>query len=110
MIAYSDCRRMIRIGRTLHVAFVALCGLVVSAQAFAQATNAIEQVSVTRGASGRTVVRFTLKAPPANPPAGFAIANNAGVLSLDATAKTFRYLDEEEIARQRAATQPKAKK
>jgi type IV pilus assembly protein PilO len=33
-----------------------------------------------------------------------AIANNAGVLSLDATAKTFRYLDEDEIARQRAAT------
>jgi len=32
-----------------------------------------------------------------------AIANNAGVLSLDATAKTFRYLDEEEIAKQRAA-------
>src|SRR5207244_8502006 len=47
----------------------------VSAQVFAQASNAIEQVSVTRGASGRTVVRFTLKAPPANPPAGFAIAN-----------------------------------
>ena len=33
-----------------------------------------------------------------------AIANSAGVLSLDATAKTFRYLDEDEIARQRAAT------
>jgi type IV pilus assembly protein PilO len=33
-----------------------------------------------------------------------AIANNAGQLSLDATAKTFRYLDEDEIARQRAAT------
>src|SRR5205823_4875512 len=56
-------------------ALVALCGFVVSAQAFAQASNAIEQVSVTRGASGRTVVRFTLKAPPANPPAGFAITN-----------------------------------
>jgi len=32
-----------------------------------------------------------------------AITNTAGTLSLDATAKTFRYLDEEEIARQRAA-------
>ena len=32
-----------------------------------------------------------------------AIANTGGVLSLDATAKTFRYLDEEEIAKQRAA-------
>ena len=42
-----------------------------------------------------------------------AIANNAGVLSLDATAKTFRYLDEDEVARQRAATKgakDKAKK
>src|SRR5216110_1630704 len=33
-----------------------------------------------------------------------AIANTGGVLSLDATAKTFRYLDEDEIAKQRAAT------
>src|SRR5437588_3379540 len=33
-----------------------------------------------------------------------AIADTGGVLSLDATAKTFRYLDEDEIARQRAAT------
>jgi type IV pilus assembly protein PilQ len=56
-------------------AVAALCGLVVSAHAFAQATNAIEQVTVTRGVSGRTVVKFTLKAPPANPPAGFSIAN-----------------------------------
>jgi len=32
-----------------------------------------------------------------------AITNTAGNLSLDATAKTFRYLDEEEIAKQRAA-------
>ncbi|MGE5738834.1 MAG: type IV pilus secretin PilQ [Betaproteobacteria bacterium] len=43
--------------------------------AIAQAPNTIEQVSVTRGASGFTVVRFTMKAPPANPPAGFAIAS-----------------------------------
>jgi type IV pilus assembly protein PilO len=38
-----------------------------------------------------------------------AIANNAGTLSLDAVAKTFRYLDEEEIAKQRASTKAKAK-
>jgi type IV pilus assembly protein PilO len=39
-----------------------------------------------------------------------AIANNGGILSLDAIAKTFRYLDEEEIAKQRAAaTKAKAK-
>ena len=30
---------------------------------------------MTRGASGRTVVKFTLKEPPANPPAGFSITN-----------------------------------
>jgi type IV pilus assembly protein PilO len=38
-----------------------------------------------------------------------AIANNGGVLSLDAVAKTFRYLDEEEIAKQRALAKAKAK-
>ena len=43
--------------------------------AFAQASNTIEQVSVTRGASGYMVVRFTMKAPPANPPAGFSVAS-----------------------------------
>ncbi len=37
------------------------------------------------------------------------IANNKGVLSLDAEAKTFRYLDEEEIAKQRAAAKAKDK-
>jgi type IV pilus assembly protein PilO len=30
-----------------------------------------------------------------------AVANEKGVLSMDATAKTFRYLDEEEVAKQR---------
>jgi len=38
-----------------------------------------------------------------------AIANNNGVLSLDAVAKTFRYLDEEEVAKQRAAANAKNK-
>ena len=37
------------------------------------------------------------------------IANNAGVLSLEAVAKTFRYLDEEELAKQRAAAKAKDK-
>jgi type IV pilus assembly protein PilO len=37
------------------------------------------------------------------------IANEKGVLSLDAEARTFRYLDEEEIAKQRAAAKNKAK-
>ena len=36
------------------------------------------------------------------------IANDKGVLSLDAEAKTFRYLDEEEIAKQKAIAKTKA--
>ncbi len=38
-----------------------------------------------------------------------AIANEKGVLTLEAEAKTFRYLDEEEIAKQRALAKAKAK-
>lgn len=38
-----------------------------------------------------------------------AISNDKGVLSLDAEAKTFRYLDEEEIAKQRALQKAKDK-
>ncbi|HSQ81121.1 MAG TPA: type IV pilus secretin PilQ [Casimicrobiaceae bacterium] len=49
--------------------------LAVAGAALAQSANSIEQVSVTRGASGNTLVRFTLKAPLANPPAGFAVVS-----------------------------------
>ncbi|MGE5087785.1 MAG: type IV pilus secretin PilQ [Candidatus Levyibacteriota bacterium] len=52
-----------------------LLALAVAGAALAQSANSIEQVSVTRGASGNTVVRFTLKAPLANPPAGFAVVS-----------------------------------
>ena len=38
-----------------------------------------------------------------------AITNTGGVLALDATAKTFRYLDEEEVAKQRAASKAQDK-
>ncbi|MDQ2916946.1 MAG: type IV pilus secretin PilQ [Pseudomonadota bacterium] len=55
--------------------FAGMVVLVFGGAALAQSSNTIEQVSVTRGASGNTVVRFQLKAPPANPPAGFAIAS-----------------------------------
>jgi type IV pilus assembly protein PilO len=34
-----------------------------------------------------------------------AITNDRGVLALDATARTYRYLDEEEVARQRKLAQ-----
>ena len=53
----------------------ALAALMVAGMAVAQSPNSIEQVTVTRGAAGRTVVKFTLKSPPANPPAGFAVAS-----------------------------------
>ena len=36
------------------------------------------------------------------------IANNAGTLTLDGVAKTFRYLDEDELAKQRAAQKAQA--
>jgi len=53
----------------------ALAALMMAGTVCAQTPNSIEQVSVTRGAAGFTVVRFTMKAPPANPPAGFAITS-----------------------------------
>jgi type IV pilus assembly protein PilQ len=43
--------------------------------AFAQSANSIDAMSVSKGASGRTIVKFVLKSPPANPPAGFAIGS-----------------------------------
>ena len=52
---------------------VALCALALSGMALAQTSNSLEQVSVTRGSSGKTVIRFQLKSPPANPPAGFSV-------------------------------------
>lgn len=41
----------------------------------AVAANAIEAVDVASQSAGTTVVRVKLKQPPANPPAGFTIAN-----------------------------------
>jgi type IV pilus assembly protein PilQ len=64
-----------RVGRTRGACvwlFAALAFLV-SGAAFAQA-NSIDSLNVLKGPSGRTIVRFTLKSAPANPPAGFAIA------------------------------------
>jgi type IV pilus assembly protein PilQ len=50
--------------------------------ALAQAGNSIEGLTVSKASSGRTVVKFTLRAPLANPPAGFAI-NNPPRIALD---------------------------
>ncbi|MEO5701142.1 MAG: type IV pilus secretin PilQ [Casimicrobiaceae bacterium] len=54
---------------------VAICALALAGLAGAQGANSLENVNVAKGASGRTIIRFTLKEPPANPPAGFAIAS-----------------------------------
>ncbi len=64
------------------IALGAALALLVIGQAFAQAPNSIDSVTVSKGSSGRTVVKFTLKAPLANPPAGFAI-NNPPRIALD---------------------------
>jgi len=58
---------------------VAALALAATGPSAAQGANSIESISVAKGTSGRTLVRFTLKAPPSNPPAGFAIANPARV-------------------------------
>jgi type IV pilus assembly protein PilQ len=54
------------------IAALALAG---SGVAFAQAANSIDSLTVSKGTSGNTIVKFMLKAPPSNPPAGFAIAS-----------------------------------
>jgi type IV pilus assembly protein PilQ len=54
------------------IAALALAG---SGAAFAQAANSIDSLTVSKGTSGNTIVKFMLKAPPSNPPAGFAIAS-----------------------------------
>ena len=53
----------------------AFVGLAMAGVALAQASNSIESITVSKGTSGRTIVKFQLKAPPTNPPAGFAIAS-----------------------------------
>jgi type IV pilus assembly protein PilQ len=54
---------------------LAAVAMAASASALAQGGNSIDAVTVSKGTSGNTIVKFTLKAPPANPPAGFAIAS-----------------------------------
>src|SRR5215475_5077220 len=65
-------------GRAARLASAWLAGafaLAVAGVTFAQGTNSIDNLTVSKGSSGNTIVRFTLKSPPANPPAGFAIAS-----------------------------------
>ena len=60
--------------RGVVVGLAAIAALA-SVQAWAQGANSLDQVAVSKGTSGRTIVKFTLRNPPANAPAGFAIAN-----------------------------------
>lgn len=59
--------------RGVLAAFVALCAFGLASVALAQVANSIDGVTVSRASSGRIVVRFQLKNPPANPPASFSI-------------------------------------
>ena len=63
-----------RSARGALAAFLAFA-LLTSGAALAQEANTIQSVTVSKGTSGNTIVKFTLSAPPANPPAGFAIAS-----------------------------------
>ncbi|MDQ6619625.1 MAG: type IV pilus secretin PilQ [Pseudomonadota bacterium] len=68
---------------SLRIAMLACMALACAAPAWSQgqpaansaAPNSLESVSVAKGSSGRTVIRFTMKQQPANPPAGFSIAS-----------------------------------
>src|SRR5664279_2384975 len=66
--------RMVALGAVVFAAGIS--------QALAQAENSIDTLTVSKGTSGRTIVKFTLKNPIANPPAGFAI-NNPPRIALD---------------------------
>ena len=55
------------------VLLAALGAWLVAGIAVAQVPNSLDQVTVSRASSGRTVVRFQLKNPPTNPPATFSI-------------------------------------
>src|SRR6266581_2501495 len=57
--------------------FALLAGLLAlgAGSALAQTTNSLDALSASKASSGRTVIKFTLKAPLSNPPAGFTIAN-----------------------------------
>jgi type IV pilus assembly protein PilQ len=68
----SGTRRMLQ--RAWLGALAAACVLAAGTAA-AQGSNSIDQVTVSKGTSGNTIVRFQMKAPPPNAPAGFSIAS-----------------------------------
>ena len=70
----ASLRRRWRVGASLVALGVAMLAFAAE-PATAQTPNSISDLSVSKSGAGRTVVRFTLKAPLANPPAGFTIVN-----------------------------------
>jgi type IV pilus assembly protein PilQ len=59
--------------RGWSIFLAALGAWLIAGIATAQVPNSLDQVTVSKASSGRTVVRFQLKNPPANPPATFSI-------------------------------------
>ncbi|HKW81725.1 MAG TPA: type IV pilus secretin PilQ [Casimicrobiaceae bacterium] len=76
------CTEAKRHGWAKGAGLVALASVLLLAFGQALAQNSIENMTVSKGSSGRTIVRFQLKSPLANPPAGFAI-NNPPRIALD---------------------------
>ncbi len=68
-------RRRWRVGATMVALSALVLALGVAVPSGAQTANSIDAMSVSKSESGRTVVKFTLKSPLANPPAGFTIIN-----------------------------------
>ncbi len=64
-----------RQARDVLAALLAGIAFAASGTAIAQQANTIKSMTVSKGTSGNTIVKFDLSAPPANPPAGFAIAS-----------------------------------
>ena len=68
-------QRFRRHTRTWVIALIAGFAAFGAGSAPAQTANSLDSLSVSKASSGRTVVKFTLKAPLPNPPAGFTIAS-----------------------------------
>ena len=55
--------------RSVAIGLAAIAALVSVQVAWAQGANSIDQVTVSKGTSGRTIVKFTLRNAPTNAPA-----------------------------------------
>jgi type IV pilus assembly protein PilQ len=64
-----------RSARSALAAILASIALLASGATLAQEANTIQSITVSKGTSGNTIIKFTMSVPPVNPPAGFAIAS-----------------------------------